>query len=89
MVPPNTAVRFVPASKVAVTAVHPSHSGSFRLLVWLLAAHDGPNDCATADSSCCTPQHMQQCATPDAASIIVSLLSAVDYVLAAGALGYP
>ena len=74
MVTPNTAERLVPASnvQVAVTAVHPLHSGKFGLLVRLLAAHDGPNECATAQASCCTPQRMQQCATPDAASIPVS-----------------
>ncbi len=41
---------------VAVGAAHPSHSGNFRLLVHLLAQHDGPNECATAKSTWCTPQ---------------------------------
>ena len=51
-VPHTVAVR----QNVAVGAAHPSHSGNFCLLVHLLAEHDGPNECATAKSTWCTPQ---------------------------------
>jgi hypothetical protein len=74
MMTPNIAERLVPASNVAVTAVHPSPSGNSGLLVRLLAAHDGPNECAAAHASCCIPQRVRHYATLDVAPVPVSLM---------------
>ena len=74
MITPNTAERFLPVSNVAVAPVHPSHSGNFRLLVRLLNAPDDPNECATSQASCCIPQRVRHCVTPEVAPIPVSLM---------------
>ena len=74
VVTPNTAERFLPVSDVAVTAVHPSHSGNVRRLVQPLAAQDDPNECAEAHASCCIPQRVRHYATLDVAPVPVSLM---------------